>query len=327
MMRLPPFRYLAPTTAAEAAEALAGEGPTAMLVAGGTDLYPNMKRRHQTPGTLIALRRVHEVRGLEVAGDGATRIGAGEILRDLERNADLVRAHPALAAAIRSISTPVLRNRGTIGGNVCLDTRCNYYNQNYEWRRAINFCMKCDGEICWVAPSSPRCWAVNSSDSVPVLMALGTEVELVGPEGTRRIPLPALFKDDGIEYLAKARDEVLTSLHIPAQDGAVSTYHKVRRRGAFDFPVAAVAARLAFDGDKVTRADLVLNAVGSTPVVCTDAQEMLVGQRITEELAEQVAAVAWKPAKPLDNTDHQHTWRKRMVKVHVKRALLELAAR
>jgi 4-hydroxybenzoyl-CoA reductase subunit beta len=325
MMRLPPFVYRAPTEAAEAARILAGEGPSAMLLAGGTDLLPNMKRRHQMPKTLVALRGVRNLRGIEEDGSGNLRLGAGETLTSLERNDDLKQRLPALWTAINSISTPLLRTMGTIGGNVCLDTRCNYYNQNYEWRRAINFCMKCDGDICWVAPSSPRCWAVNSSDTVPVLMALGTRAHLVGPEGERDIPIQGLFRDDGIEYLAKAKDEVLTHLEIPAQGTATSTYHKVRRRGAFDFPVAAVAVRLDLDGKRVKKADIVLNAVGSTPIICTEAQEQLEGETVTPELAAAVAAVAWKPAKPLDNTDHEHMWRKRMVKVHVKRAILELA--
>ncbi|MDJ0974992.1 MAG: FAD binding domain-containing protein [Planctomycetota bacterium] len=325
MMRLPPFRYHAPDTAGEVAHVLANEGPEAMIVAGGTDLYPNMKRRHQMPSTLVSLRRVTDLAGIEWGSDGGVRIGAGQTLRALERDPGVEGALPALWTAVHQISTPVLRNMGTIGGNICLDTRCNYYNQNYEWRRAINFCMKCEGDVCWVAPSSPRCWAVNSSDTVPVLIALGARVTLVSDRGVRELPIAELFVDDGIEYLAKQKDEVLTSIEIPAQGEARSVYRKVRRRGAFDFPVAAVAVRLAFDGDRVESADIVLNAVGSTPVVCTDAAERLVGEVVTEDLAAEVAQVAWKPAKPLDNTDLTHMWRKKMVRVNVKRALLELA--
>jgi 4-hydroxybenzoyl-CoA reductase subunit beta len=218
---------------------------------------------------------------------------------------------------------------GTIGGNICLDTRCNYYNQNLEWRKAINFCMKCEGDTCWVAPSSPRCWAVNSSDSVPALMALDARVHLTGPDGERNLPIDDLFRDDGIDYLTKRKDEVLTHLTVPPLNGARAVYRKVRRRGAFDFPVLGVAVRLERDGDAddapVKDVKIVLNAVGSTPHVATEAMAFLRGKPLTDEVIEEVLPKAWRPAKPLDNTDYAHTWRKKMVKVEVKRALRALA--
>ena len=328
MMRLPPFEYHAPRRIDDVVAVLAGEGPRARVVAGGTDLYPNMKRRHQTPQVVVSLRGVADIRSIQVDRDGSVDIGSAATLRALERHGDLCGQHPALATAVRSISTPLLRTMGTIGGNVCLDTRCNYYNQNYEWRRAINFCMKCDGDTCWVAPSSPRCWAVNSSDSVPVLMVLGAEVTLVGPEGERTLPIDALFHDDGIHFLTKRADEVLTSIRIPAQRGVQSVYRKVRRRGSFDFPVAAVAVRAGLVGDRtapeIQSLEIVLNAVGSTPVRCDEATKPFLGRTLSDETIEAIAASAWRPAKPLDNTDHTHSWRKKMVKVEIRRALHEL---
>ena len=324
MMRLPPFRWIEPKTVAEAVEVLAGEGPSAALVAGGTDLLPNMKRRQQTPTVLVSLAKLSALRGRERNAEGTWTLGAAETLRALERDGQLGSDLPALDTSVRTISTPLLRNTGTIGGNVCLDTRCNYYDQSWEWRRAIDFCMKCEGETCWVAPSSPRCWAVNSSDSVPVLVALGARVRLEGPAGVREIPISELFRDDGIAYLTKAREEVLTAIEIPPQGEARSVYRKVRRRGSFDFPVAAVAVRLALDGDRVREARIVLNAVGSSPVESADAVSRLVGQRLDDDVIEEVAALAYRPAKPLDNTDHHHTWRKQRVRVEVKRALIGL---
>jgi len=322
MMRLPPFRYHAPTSVAEAARILNGEGPAAMLVAGGTDLYPNMKRRHQEPKTLVALRKVDALRG--ITSNGSVVIGPGETLRSLERNDALKARLPALWDAVKSISTPILRNMGTIGGNVCLDTRCNYYNQNWEWRRAIDFCMKCDGETCWVAPSSSTCWAVNSSDSVPVLIALGATVTLVSTEGERTIPIHELFGTDGIDYLTKRSDEILAQIEIPDQGTSRSVYRKVRRRGSFDFPVAAVAARVDRDGDEVRSADLVLNAVGPAPIRCDDAVAAILGGRLTDDEIAQAAKIATRAAKPLDNTDHVSRWRKKVVEVEVKRALTSL---
>ncbi|MDF1702439.1 MAG: xanthine dehydrogenase family protein subunit M [Planctomycetota bacterium] len=322
MMRLPSFGYHAPKDVAEVAKILAGEGPDAMIVAGGTDLYPNMKRRHQTPKTLVSLRHVDDLRGVSM--NGSVSIGSNETLRSLEQSGELKARLPALHTAVASISTPQLRNMGTIGGNVCLDTRCNYYNQSWEWRRAIDFCMKCDGETCWVAPSSSICWAVNSSDSVPVFIALGATFTLVGPEGERTIPALEMFGEDGIEYLTKRKDEVLTRIDIPDQGSAQSVYRKVRRRGSFDFPVAAVAARVDLDGDEVKDVSIILNAVGPKPVVCTQAQDVLLGNKLTDDLIEEAAKLAARGAKPLDNTDTVSMWRKKVVQVEVKRALVGL---
>nr|MDJ0523709.1 xanthine dehydrogenase family protein subunit M [Planctomycetota bacterium] len=315
--------YHAPKSAAEVAKILNGEGPEAMIVAGGTDLYPNMKRRHQMPKTLVSLRHVDELRGVQM--NGGTSVGANETLRALERNDDLKARLPALWTAVTKISTPVLRNMGTIGGNVCLDTRCNYYNQNWEWRRGINFCMKCEGDTCWTAPSSPICVAVNSSDSVPVLIAMDATFTLVSSDGDRTVPAAEFFGEDGINYLTKRPDEVLTRIEIPDQGAAKSVYRKVRRRGSFDFPVAAVATRVEMDGDVVKDARIVINAVGPKPVVGEEAVAFLLGKSLTEDVIEEAAKLAVKAAKPLDNTDHVSMWRKKVVQVETKRALGALA--
>jgi 4-hydroxybenzoyl-CoA reductase subunit beta len=214
---------------------------------------------------------------------------------------------------------------GTLGGNVCVDTRCNYYNQSYEWRRAIGFCMKKDGDICLVAPGSARCWAVSSSDTAPVLWALGAEATLVGPSGERRVPVASLFRDDGIEYLGKAPGEILTELRLPPVDGWRATYWKLRRRGAFDFPVLGVAAAVRLDGGVCRDARIVLGAVASTPREVPEAARVLVGQRLEPEVIARAAEAAARPAKPLDNTDLVYHYRKRMTRVYVARALRELA--
>ena len=169
---------------------------------------------------------------------------------------------------------------GTVGGNLLLDTRCNYYDQNYEWRKAIDFCMKKDGKICWVAPSSPRCWAVQSSDLAPVMVALEATVTLAGPDGTREIPAEALYKDDGMDFLTKQPDELLVSVKVPALGASRASYRKLRRRGSFDFPVLGVAARVTMDGGTVKDARIVLGAVGSYPKLCTEAMETA-GREVT----------------------------------------------
>jgi 4-hydroxybenzoyl-CoA reductase subunit beta len=247
-----------------------------------------------------------------------------ETLRALERDARLRKNLRGLHEAVASISTPILRNMGTIGGNVCLDTRCFYVNQNFEWRRAINHCLKCGGDTCWTAPGSEKCWAVNSSDTVPVLIALGATFKVLGPRGPREITAEEMFLvTDGREWLGKAPDEILTDILVPAQKKARSTYVKVRRREAFDFPVLGVAARIVGNG-AVERADLVLNAVGPAPVRCGEAEKALVGKPLTDESIEAAAELASSGAKPLDNTDFAPSWRKKMVRVHVRRALQAL---
>ena len=326
MMRLPPFRYFAPKTAREAAKMLADHAADeAMAVAGGTDLYPNMKRRQFTPKVLIGLHRLEESRGIEEDDDGVTIRGMTTLTQ--VENDEILQAHyPAIAKAARLVSAPILRNMGTIGGNLCVDTRCNYYNQNYEWRKSINFCMKKDGEICWVAPSSPRCWAVSSSDTAPVLMVLDAECTLVGPRRVRRVPVKSLYHLDGIDFLKKERDEILTEIHVPKSNGMRATYLKLRRRDSIDFPILGVAAAIetAKDGT-VEKARIVLTAVESAPVQAEKAEALLVGKKLTEEWIDEAAAIAYRPAKPLDNTDLTHAYRKKMARVFVARALRELS--
>jgi 4-hydroxybenzoyl-CoA reductase subunit beta len=325
MMRLPPFAYRAPRKIREAVDILAGEGPEAAPVAGGTDLLPNMKRRHQTPRLLVGLRRIEGLAQKRGSARAGLRLGAGMILSDLCDDPEIGTHYPGLARAVRSISTPILRNMGTIGGNVCLDTRCNYYNQNYEWREAIGFCMKKDGVTCWVAPGSPRCWAVQSSDSVPMLVALGARVSLVGPAGEREMPIEELFRDDGIRYLNKEPHELVREIVLPPADGWRATYWKLRRRGAFDFPVLGVAGWLRMDGAAVREARIVLGGLGSAPIRAAEAERRLTSEALTEERIHEAAALAYRPAKALDNTDFYLHWRKRMARVYVERMLRELA--
>src|SRR3989449_3613392 len=212
MMRLPYFEYRAPRSVREAADMLASAPGSAMLVAGGTDLLPNMKRRQQVPSTLIGLRQIGELK--EIANGDGLRVGAGVTLTTLVHDAR-VQAYTGLWQAAAQVATPHLRNMGTIGGNICLDTRYNYYDQNYEWRKAIDFCMKKDGATCWVATSSPKCLAVSSTDTAPALLALGAEVTLVSATGTRHLPLAELYQNDGIHYLTRRPDEILTPVHVP----------------------------------------------------------------------------------------------------------------
>jgi 4-hydroxybenzoyl-CoA reductase subunit beta len=336
MMRLPKFVYRTPHTIAEAVQVFADAGPEAQFVAGGTDLYPNMKRRQQMPKTVISVMRLPELN--QISGEGKTgiTIGASVTLTDIVENPIIKRDYPVIASAARTISTPILRNMGTIGGNLLLDTRCNYYDQNYEWRKAINFCLKKDGDICWVAPGSPKCWAVQSSDLVPVMVAIGAKFRLVSTAGERMVDATEFYKDDGIDYMNKRPDELLVDIHLPATNGWRASYQKLRRRGAFDFPVLGVAAYVRYDrnagalpddratapnGVTIADAKIVLGGIAPSPVQVNESAQALIGNPLGDDQIEAAAEAAYVKARPLDNTDFVYQWRKQMARQYTIRAL------
>ncbi len=347
MLRLPPFRYSTPDSLDEVLRILDGEGPPAngggaRVVAGGTDLWPNMKRRHQKAEHVVSLMRVPDLSGI-TNGDGLT-IGGTALLSDVAAHEKVLADYPGLATAVRSISSPPLRQMATLGGNLLVDTRCTYYNQTEEWRRSIDYCMKEEGQICWVAPSSPRCWAHSASDSAPMLAALGAEVTLVSTQvstrSERRIPVADLYRNDGIEYLGLAPGEILTAVHLPKSAAAPqcrSSFWKLRRRGSIDFAVLSVAVAAWFDGNGVdgnpadggTARDvhLFLGAVASQPLHVPAASEILSGNTFDEDRIAAVAQEARKLATPMDNTDFLAQWRGKVVESYVTAALREVAGR
>jgi 4-hydroxybenzoyl-CoA reductase subunit beta len=317
--------YRVPNKVSDAVKMIADAGPEAMFVAGGTDLYPNMKRRQQTPRTVISVTRLRELYDVRQDAGGGLVIGASVSLTDVVDHPLIRREYLVVADAARTISTPLLRNMGTIGGNLLLDTRCNYYDQNYEWRRGINFCMKKDGDICWVAPSSPKCWAVNSSDLAPVMVALGAKLRLVSSGGERMVPASDIYNNDGINYLNKRPDELLTEIHLPPRNGLRAVYKKLRRRGSFDFPVLGVAAALELDQDRrVKNARLILGGVAPAPIEVKEAEAVLIGQLLNQERIDAAAEACYLKARPLDNTDFMMNWRKQMARPYVLRALEDL---
>jgi len=336
MMRAPDFRYHAARSVRDAARALRDGGPEAMLIAGGTDLVPNLKRRQMEPKLLIGIRHLKQLR--RIRNGSGLQLGSAVRLAEVVADRRVQQHYAALARAAAQVATPQIRNLGTLGGNICLDTRCTYYNQTLEWRQAINYCMKAPGStgahactsptgdaICWVATSSPRCWAVSSTDTAPALIALGARVTLVSADGEREIALEELYADDGMAYLTKRADEIVTAIRLPPEGPlSRSTYVKLRRRGSFDFPVLGVAAavRVAADG-VVGDASVVLGAVASRPVSVPEAAS-LVGRTLTDEAIEAVGAAAADRATPLDNTDLAYAWRKKMVAPTVAAALREL---
>jgi 4-hydroxybenzoyl-CoA reductase subunit beta len=323
MLRLPEFSYAGPRSLDEAADLLAKHGASAMVVAGGTDLYPNMKRRQQEPTLLIGLRSIHGLAAIR-EDDGVLSIGPTTSLHALASHPVVREKLPALATASGLVSTPHLRRMGTFGGNLCLDTRCTYYDQNYHWRKSIDFCMKKDGAICWVAPQSRRCWAVSSSDTAPVIVALRARLKLVSASGSRTVEAGEFFRDDGIDYLWRRPDEILSEIEVPLHDGWRMAYQKLRRRGSFDFPILGVAAAALLRDGVVADIRLVLGAVGSSPVDQSRVAKSLLGAAPSLEGIKAVAAEAYKAARPLDNTDLNYAWRKKMARVYVERALAQV---
>ena len=312
-MRLPWFEHRSPATVAEAARILAGEGPDAMLIAGGTDILPNMKRRQMAPKILVSTRKIAELK------KNGHAIGAGTTLTEIVNKRDLPMG---LRQAAHLVATVHLRNMGTIGGNLCLDTRCNYYNQNYEWRKAIDFCLKKDGDICWVATASKRCVAASSTDCAPALMAIGAKVKLVSANGEREVALQDFYNNDGIDYLRRKPDEILTEISF--EKDVKSTYWKLRRRGAFDFPVLGVGAAIRFNGKVVETARVALGAVASRPFLVEKAGEFLRGKTLTDEVIAEAAKLVASRAKSMDNADLDLYWRKDVSVQFAEYALKEL---
>ena len=297
-------------------------GPRAMFVAGGTDLFPKLKRRQFEVDSLIGLDFLQrEIRN----GSNECVIQAGVTLAHASRDTNLNTRFTGYADAAGLVSSPPLRNAGTIGGNLCVDTRCNYYDMTHEWRKAAGFCLKKDGDICLVAPSSPRCWAVSSSDTAPMAIALGGLVTLVGADGERELPVTALYRDDGDRYMAKHADEVVTGLRLRRAPNTRSAYVKLRRRGSIDFPIAGAAVAVELEDEVVENCRIVLTAVASYPLESKGAEDFLKGKRLQADVIREAAEIASKPAKPLDNADLSHFWRKRMVRVVVEQALTRVS--
>jgi 4-hydroxybenzoyl-CoA reductase subunit beta len=336
MLRLHEYAYHRPGTLDEAV-AFLREHPDAMPIAGGTDLMPNMKHRLFTPRHLVALKGVRELHGVWLADaegslveDGSPAaaqvvIGACTTLTQLSRDPVVRRTLPSLAEAAGKVAGPQIRNQGTIGGNLCLDTRCTYYNQSLFWRQALGFCLKKDGDVCHVTRTGKKCVAAHSADTVPALITLGASVDLVSVEGTRTVGVDSFFVADGMWNTIRGRDELVARVRIPIPDPAVRTaYVKVRQRNSIDFPLLSIAAAAELAPDHtVRRISLVVSALGSRPRVVTGLEKVAVGHRL-DEAAEAVAQQAFKQCHPLENLIVDPEWRRAMVPVYVRRALHEM---
>lgn len=327
MLRLPTCEVANPRTLDQAVALLAEHGDAALLIAGGTDLVPNMKHRLFEPGVLVSLAGVEEMRGVRET-DAGVDIGAMTTLSDLATDDLLIERYPALAQAVSLVAGPQLRNMGTLGGNVMLDTRCQWYNQTYFWRKSLGFCLKKDGDTCHVVKGGSKCVAAASNDSVPALMTLGAELVLRGPDGDRTVAVDDFWRADGIVNKHVEPGEVLHTIRLPKPAaGHRGAYGKLRDRGSIDFPLLGVAARVDLDdAGSVADADVVVTALQARPVRIKKVADSLRGVSTTaaEDFAaaiDEVCAQAAKQCKPMPNIPGDHDYRRAMVPVYVRRTL------
>jgi 4-hydroxybenzoyl-CoA reductase subunit beta len=324
MLRLHSYDYHRPARLADALELLARHPEDAMMIAGGTDVMPNMKHRLFTPNHLIAIKGLPELRGISTTHDELI-IGAGETLSDVARNPLVQKYARALAQAAGSVAGPQLRNMGTIGGNLCLDTRCTYYNQTYFWRDALGFCLKKDGTVCHVTKVGKKCVAAHSADTPPVLMTLNAVVDLASASGTRAVPVQDFYIADGIWNNVRRRDEIVTRVRIPLPaDSVVTSFTKVRQRNSIDFPLLNIAVAADMADETVRDLRIVVSALGSRPRAVTGLDKAAIGQTLTAETIDAAAERAFQQCHPLENIIVDPDWRREMVRVYVKRALREL---
>ena len=296
--RLPTFRLVEPRTVKEAVAACLGHA-SGRFVAGGTDLLVNMRRGIDNPDLLVDLSGIDELARIEITGNGVT-IGAGVTIATLSRNTVIATQYRALAQAAEAIAGPGHRIMGTVGGNLCLDTRCIYYNQSEWWRSANAYCLKNRGDICHVAPQGKRCHAAFSGDLAPALLVLRAEVSIAGTKGNRRICLSELYVEDGKAHLTLADGELIVAVHLPS-DPAPSAYAKLRARAAIDFPLAGVAVGLASSGTKVVSLSLALTGTNSRPFLLagTDA---FVGRPVDEKMLQEIDRLVQKQVQPMRTT-------------------------
>jgi 4-hydroxybenzoyl-CoA reductase subunit beta len=285
-----------------------------------------MKQKLFTPSFALDLRGVAELRGITSSAEGI-EIGALTTLTTVEHSAMIHRDYPVLHEAVKTVASPVLRNMGTLGGNICLDTRCLWYNQSLSWRKSCGFCLKKGGNLCHVAPGGKFCWAAFSGDTAPALLCLGAEIEIAGPNGLRRTPLSEFYVNDGIVRLKLARNEIVTRIHLPeSAAGWRGSYQKMRIRGSIDYPLAGVAVALKMNSGRVEDARVAITAVNPAPHLLKDVDAHLIGVAPTEEIAEQIGEMAARTAKPLTTSVLTPEYRREMVRVYAKRAVMQAAA-
>jgi 4-hydroxybenzoyl-CoA reductase subunit beta len=323
-LSLPQFKLLRPRNLDQTVEFLARHA-NLRVIAGGTDLIPSMRQKLFEPEQVLDIRHLAGLRGIRALPDNSVEIGALTPLSEIEHSRYLRQHYPVLTEAAATVASPVIRNMGTIGGNICLDTRCLWYNQSLTWRKACGFCIKKDGDLCHVAPGGTKCWAVFSGDTPPALLCLEAEIEIAGVTGVRRMPLTEFYTGLGDNYRKLQLNEIVTRVFLPARSaGLRGTYRKLRIRGSIDYPLAGVAIALKRSNGHIESGQVALTAVNPAPVIVKRAAETLMGKSMNEELAEIIGDLAAKTAKPLTTSALTPEYRREMIRVFTKRALLSI---
>lgn len=323
MLPLPAFKLHRPRTIEEAAALIHQLGGQARLVAGGTDIVPNMKHGLVDASALVSLQRVEALQGVREE-DGKLFIGAMTSLDRIANDARVLQVAPALAEAAAGVGGPHHRRMGTLGGNLCLDTRCRYYNQTHFWRSALGFCLKKDGTVCHVVAGGQKCVAAASNDTAPALIALEASIALESVRGRREIDAKSFYTADGISNTVREADEIVAGVTLPVRAGRQSAFDKLRRRNAIDFPLLSVAARVDVDGGKVAAVDVVVSALAARPRRLGAAQKLAPGASPSLDLVRQLSAASKKECRPLDNVEGDPEWRHEMVPIVVERLLSRL---
>jgi len=292
------FQLVQPSTVKEAIAARLRQ-PGSRFIAGGSDLIVNMRRGITRPDLLVDLSGIDELTEITINEFGMA-IGAGVTVAALARNPEIAGRYHALAQAAEVIAAPGHRVIGTVGGNLCLDTRCVYYNQSEWWRSANAYCLKNRGDVCHVAPQGQRCHAAFVGDLAPALLVFGAEIDIAGAQGQRRIPLSELYVEDGKAHLALTDGELLVALHLPSNPPP-SAYAKVRLRGAIDYPLAGVAVALAAAGPNVNSLRIALTGTNSRPFLLAGT-ESFAGRPLDEKLLHEIDRLVQKQVQPMRTT-------------------------
>lgn len=325
-MSLPAFKLVRPRTLADALGTLNDHAGSIRVLAGGTDLIPSMRQKLFEPEFVLDIRHIAELQGIREQKGSGVEIGALTSLTAIEYSNLLRRRYSVLTEAAATVASPVLRNMGTIGGNICLDTRCLWYNQSLTWRKGCGFCIKKDGDLCHVAPGGTKCWAAFSGDTPAALLCLNAEVEIVSPRGARRIPLREFYTGLGDDYRKLQPDELLTRVFLPeAAADYRGVYRKLRIRGSIDYPLAGVAVVIKRSNGHVSDARVAITAVNPAPLLVKGASEALNGKAVDDAIADAVGVLAAKTAKPLTTSALTPEYRREMIRVFTKRAVLAAA--
>ena len=322
-MQLPRFEYVRPKNLAEGLAALAEHGADAKVMSGGSDLLINMKFRLDTPRVLISLNGLPELQSVEVLADGSLRVGSGCKLTDLINN-PLVAAHcPALRDAMYGVASKHIRNIGTLGGNLCLETRCWYTNQSESWRSSREGCFKTDEELCHVIKTASRCHAINSSDTAPLLIAIGASVTLASHAGQREVLLADFYRDDGVDHIVLESGELLINVTIPPFKGR-AIFAKLAQREGLDFAAGTFAAAVTGPNDRPESVRLIMNSIGPLPQALTESERLLMESGLTDEGIEAAAMAARGAMGEITNLFTPSGFKRRLVKTLIRDALIDL---